>query len=670
MKEKRKLLVIHIPILFFLIASLAFYLFLAERVYSIKNLEGESIDLLRAQDQMLFDGEQMFVRAFSIGALLHNFKDSRNDFESKLYDLIDSSAFGSLEWEGKGDFVNWYETQVDYLDNVENLYSAISVGIESLDASAEGVIPYYQNNPSWAVGSTVMSQYSNLGLFKEELISATNILVVELNSSAERNINRIITIVIISSIFFLIIAIGATILLSRDLSIDIRSLASTINLAAKGDFQSLLEMENEKYPLTKQFQDLANKLWFRLDAITSVFHDLRHSDQSESALDKLEEVLVFRSMELLNGDCAGLFSYNDSSSLELSHKTELFPKDALNDLALGVARQRRPRQISREEISEWIKGNVVTEESLPIGDYIAVPLLINREVHTILIVGKFDKSGRFKDLDFTTLKTFGSMAGLLIDNMNKYSVLLEHKSTIDEIEISKDVQKGLIPTSYPKMEKAEVAGFCEQAREIGGDYFDVIEISKEEVLIFICDVSGKGLPAAILMVIIRTALFLASSLGQTDRILNYINKAIMKTTPTGADKFATASLLLLNHKTGSLEYTNAAHHPLYLFRKSDKKFRRFDTDGMPLGIDSSATFQRKRFSVESGDIFYMYTDGIVEARNPDQEELGDKRLLVHLLKNNELDAVSITNKAQQLVINWESGTVPHDDKTFLAVKIR
>ncbi|RKX68971.1 MAG: protein serine phosphatase, partial [Spirochaetes bacterium] len=236
-----------------------------------------------------------------------------------------------------------------------------------------------------------------------------------------------------------------------------------------------------------------------------------------------------------------------------------------------------------------------------------------------------------------------------------------------EIEVAADIQKTLLPERLPSLNNAEVAAFSDAAKGVSGDYYDVFDLGGGKTAIIICDVSGKGVPASLLMIMIRTIIrSISSPEKRSDRIMGELNRAV--TGRMGADRFATISIIILDAEKGSISYSNGAHHPLYILRGETGKYRMFDTDGLPLGIDINASFGHKRIRVRTNDYLVLFTDGLPEARNTAGEELGTDRLLKFIARHAGQNPVELTRRVKDYIEDFTSGT-KHDDQTFVTLKV-
>jgi sigma-B regulation protein RsbU (phosphoserine phosphatase) len=250
-----------------------------------------------------------------------------------------------------------------------------------------------------------------------------------------------------------------------------------------------------------------------------------------------------------------------------------------------------------------------------------------------------------------------------------YQEVLEKKQAEKEIGVAGEIQSSLIPHSFPDTDKYEMYGFSIPAKGVGGDYYDYIDFGNNKIAMTMFDVSGKGVPAALIMVMIRSILRTIASLdAETKHILERLNDTIAQ--EIVEDRYATGFYLLYDAEKGLMNYTNAGHGPLILYRASEDTFHFLDTEGMPVGIMPGVTYGQDFVTLESGDLAILYTDGITEAMNLQHEEFGMERLQNVIRTYKRESAREIANKILEEV-NRFVGTAPqHDDETLLILKAK
>lgn len=256
---------------------------------------------------------------------------------------------------------------------------------------------------------------------------------------------------------------------------------------------------------------------------------------------------------------------------------------------------------------------------------IILPLVVHDEVLGLISIARRENSRPFNSAD---LARTGSMAGfvsLTLDNYFVYTRLLKTRRLERDIEIAGRIQSSFQAPNDLTISNAEIAAVSDPVRGVGGDYYDVVHLDNERIALIICDVAGKGVPAALVMMIIRTAARLAlESTDDAGTVLAMINSAVSGS--VGDDRFATVSVIVLDPARQQLSFANAGHHPMIVVTPESAGIREEDTDGLPVGIEADAAYESRTVPFPRGSWGVLYTDGIVEAINGHGHEYGAGRL--------------------------------------------
>src|SRR5919107_984578 len=191
-----------------------------------------------------------------------------------------------------------------------------------------------------------------------------------------------------------------------------------------------------------------------------------------------------------------------------------------------------------------------------------------------------------------------------------------------ELQVARLIQQTLLPKSLPELEDYQIAAHYQPAREVGGDFYDFLRLPDGRLGLFVGDVSGKGVPAAIVMAITRTLLRSAYHLGSPGEILQQVNDNLLPDIPP--NMFVTCLAAVLDSRTGRLQYANAGHDPPYV-RHADG-VGRLRATGMPLGLMPNMSYEQKEITLEPGESVLLYSDGLVEAHDPRREMFGFPRM--------------------------------------------
>lgn len=320
-----------------------------------------------------------------------------------------------------------------------------------------------------------------------------------------------------------------------------------------------------------------------------------------------------------------------------------------------------PDVMKDDRFIQTIKG------TMDVVSFIAVPLKTKEEVFGVLSCVDDEKS--FLESDLGLLETLGEQAAITIQQIQMYQEILEKKQAEKEIGVAGEIQGSLIPHSFPISDKYNMYAFSIPAKGVGGDYYDYIDFGNNKVAITMFDVSGKGVPAALIMVMIRSILRTIATLDEeTNDVMTKLNNTISG--EIVEDRYATGFYLLFDAERGIMSYTNAGHGPLVLYRAGKDEFEFMDTDGMPVGIMSGIEYGKGYTTLEKGDIAILYTDGITEAMNNEHEEYGMERFYATIRQNKRAPSEEISNKVLEDVKRFAAGAPQHDDETLLIFKMQ
>ncbi len=445
--------------------------------------------------------------------------------------------------------------------------------------------------------------------------------------------------------------------------------------------------------LLRNYNIFSRILSDRLDSLKYLLQDIGNTLGTETDITQLQETIVELGMDSISADSGMLFLADaESESLELVQRTGFCPPPFHMDKRITMNRSNVENyyETHRVDKSSPVFGAVMTEGSglfikdneterifpqncdpyewLFISSLVAQPLIVSNRLLGMLVFYKTKQGETFSDLDYTFFRAYTDYTAQSVDNVYKYHTLLENREIQKEIDVAAGIQKRLLPENLPAFNTGSAKIYSLPARGISGDYFDAIKLDETRILYTICDVAGKGVPASMLMIMIRTILHTISHKHKSAHtLLKELNYHIAGR--IGVDQYATMAVFILDTGKNEISYSNAAHHPLYLYRKREQQFRSFDTEGLPIGVDKQGQFGHKRIKLHRGDYIFLFTDGLPEARNNLGEELSNDRLLLFLAKNSHREPEELTDAVTGFINKFASGAKQHDDQTFLALKI-
>ena len=238
-----------------------------------------------------------------------------------------------------------------------------------------------------------------------------------------------------------------------------------------------------------------------------------------------------------------------------------------------------------------------------------------------------------------------------------------------ELRIAQAIQMGMLPKSFPAFPEREdiaLAARILPAKEVGGDLYDFF-IEDETLYFIVGDVSGKGIPASLVMAVTcRLFRSVASHLDTPEEIMMSLNNSLSD--GNESNMFCTAFLGMLDLRTGTLRYCNAGHNaPLVI--EADGRISTMDVvPNLPLGLFSDFLYQGQVAKIDKGTMLYLFTDGVNEAENNDNEQFGDERLLSLLRNNRSLDPRELVGVTFAAVQRHADGANQSDDITVMCIK--
>ncbi|MCD4690458.1 PP2C family protein-serine/threonine phosphatase [bacterium] len=246
------------------------------------------------------------------------------------------------------------------------------------------------------------------------------------------------------------------------------------------------------------------------------------------------------------------------------------------------------------------------------------------------------------------------------------NVVAERSRLEQEMNIARRIQTELLPTQFPELPGWDIFGFSVPARQVGGDCYDVIEMGEGRLAITIGDVSGKGAPAAILMANVQAAVrALAESGIPAAHLVERVNTLVHGYTEDAV--FVTFFYAVLNTRTQELTYVNAGHNPPCVLRASGER-EYLDKGGLVVGVMPGIKYEQGTVALSIGDDLMLYTDGITEAMNVEEEMFGEERLEQLLVQHRHRSARDIEEHIYTEIVDFAEGAAQADDLTMVIVK--
>jgi phosphoserine phosphatase RsbU/P len=293
------------------------------------------------------------------------------------------------------------------------------------------------------------------------------------------------------------------------------------------------------------------------------------------------------------------------------------------------------------------------------------PIISNDEVIGVFDL-ESDQFNAYSEDDLEVLMMLASQVAIIIEKVMLHEQLIEKKRLEGQLEVARQVQLELLPARDPELVGFDISAYNFPTEEVSGDYYDWVRIYDDQIGIVIADVSGKGVPAAILMAFLRASLRSATHIGYATHIsMAKVNYLLWES--IDSNQFVTAFYGILDAQKGTLAYSNAGHNPPLLVNAVGTS-RFIEKGEQPLGMFRETRYHEYYLDFEPGDVLVLYTDGATEANNAQGEEFGRERLEQAVKRNYDRPAREMIASLQLEILEWTDNKGSNDDVTFFVIK--
>src|SRR5438270_8409211 len=245
------------------------------------------------------------------------------------------------------------------------------------------------------------------------------------------------------------------------------------------------------------------------------------------------------------------------------------------------------------------------------------PIISNSEVIGVFDL-ESDELNAYSNDDLEVLMLLASQVAIIIEKVMLHDQLIEKQRLETQLEVARQVQLELLPARDPELEGFDISAYNYTTEEVSGDYYDWVKIYDDQIGLVIADVSGKGVPAALLMAFLRASLRAATHIGYSPHIsMAKVNYLLWESIER--NQFITAFYGVLDASNRTLAYTNAGHNPPLLMN-ADGTAHFMERGGLPLGMFRNTRYYEYYQSIEPGQLLVLYTDGVTEAMNANDED--------------------------------------------------
>ncbi len=339
---------------------------------------------------------------------------------------------------------------------------------------------------------------------------------------------------------------------------------------------------------------------------------------------------------------------------------------ATSAVAERLGRSREPLRVSLTRPEAWVDSQV-TE----LGPELLLPLAVKDRLLGFLSLGPKLSEEPYTPTDVALLESVASQTGLALENSRLTeavaSEVAQRERLNRELEIAREVQQRLFPQSGPEIAGLDYAGKCRPASSVGGDYYDFVSMCDGRLGIAIGDISGKGVPAALLMASLQASLrgLAISNPPELSPLMVNLNRLIYDASPS--NRYATFFYGVYDPKSREFMYVNGGHNPPMVFRGGE--VLRLEEGGPVVGLLGPAQYSQGLVTLQPGDTMVLFTDGISEAMNEADEEFDEERLIPAVRSGVGMKAVDLIDHIIRECDAFVAGAPQHDDMTLVVVRV-
>ncbi|PJF44619.1 MAG: hypothetical protein CUN55_03070 [Phototrophicales bacterium] len=315
------------------------------------------------------------------------------------------------------------------------------------------------------------------------------------------------------------------------------------------------------------------------------------------------------------------------------------------------------------EDSRWIR----TEHTAEMHSWLGAPLIVGDQV-----IGELSINHRQADFYRQThvdiVRTFANQAAAAIERARLHEQTIVQARLQQEVETARTIQTSFLPDRDPQLAGWDIAASWQPAKEVAGDFYDYIYLPDDRLGFVIADVCGKGIPASLFMALSRTILRV---MAQTDLppslLLEQVNNQLKS--DSRSNLFVTLFYGLLDLQTGAMTFANGGHNPpIWIQAERPKQFTMLNPTGPALGVFPNVYYDQNTINFKSGDVLVLYTDGVIEAINEDEEEFDEARLVDCIVAHAHHSAETLNAAIRQTVARFIGTQSTEDDATILVIK--
>lgn len=404
----------------------------------------------------------------------------------------------------------------------------------------------------------------------------------------------------------------------------------------------------------------------------AVLNDVATTINSTQSVEKIIDLIVKKCVKHLNVEQGVVMLLDEQDKEKPLHtmireqqsSSNILPYRFDAQLTGWMLKNQAPLLVNN--LKEDERFNKVIESNTPFQSLLSVPLQVKNNMKGVLTVFNKKSENKFSQNDQKLLSIIASQSAQIIENARLMEEEQNLKLMQEEMRLARITQENLLPKELPHVSGYQISAKSVSAKEVGGDYYDLIRIDDLHFAFCLGDISGKGMPAAMLMSNLQATLRSHLATGKICKEIITVSNDLLYNS-TESTKFATLFFGIINIASREITYCNAGHNNPYHYKK-DLSYSELSSGGIILGCLPGSVYEEEIISLSNSEQILIYSDGITEAMNEDEEEYGEERLLkIMRTHNNQPPDIIISNIISD--VNNFAGDIPQsDDMTLMIIK--
>src|SRR3989338_2429778 len=402
----------------------------------------------------------------------------------------------------------------------------------------------------------------------------------------------------------------------------------------------------------------------------SILNDLSRTIAGSLNTEEIIQTVVRRSLRAVQGEqgVVTLVEESEQDSIKTLVRTAEVSMERVkyhfHQSLLGwMYIHKKPLVINDPTTDERFRG---IQWDASIHSLLVVPLIVKSRIRGVLTVYNKKEGLKFTDDDLRLLSIIAAQSGQVVENARLYEQEKALARMQEELVVAAKIQSQLLPTDLAAIPGYDLLASMLPAASIGGDSYDAIASSEKSLSLCVADVSGKGMPAALLMANLQATMRATLEARELpSQVLDQANRLLHKS--TSDDKFATVFLAKLDLTANNLTYANAGHDPAFLIG-ADGSASELAATGIPLGLFADMNYEQTTVALKPSDSVVIFTDGVTESKDLTKAQFGRKRILETITEHRGNSAREIGIALLNAVSSFSKGTPQSDDRTLLVLK--